>query len=249
MRKPDLQLLNFAMFWKKVTIKQLLPPPTKAEHGEYSMILSARDNPAKLTSRLLRVSLQAIEHAASVDLGEIGMRNEQAREYGNLWPGEHYRLLAGLMLTLKPKLAIEIGTSTGLSALCLKRYLPRDGKIATFDIVAWQHYPTTVLKAEDFENQKLVQHVADLSLDSTMQKYTSLIQEAELIFIDATHDGKLEEQILANLKKIPFRNKVYVLLDDIRVWTMLKTWREISLPKVDLTSFGHWSGTGLVEFC
>lgn len=37
-------------------------------------------------------------------------------------------------------------------------------------------------------------------------------------------------------------------MDDIRVWTMLKTWREISYPKLDLTSFGHWSGTGIIEF-
>ena len=236
------------MFRKKTSIKQLLPPPVRAEHGEYSMILSAHDNFAALTSELLHLSLKAIEHAASVDLGEIGMRNEQAKKYSNLWPGEHYRLLAGFVQVLKPELIIEIGTSTGLSALCLKRFLPPNGKIATFDIVPWREYPATALKADDFEDQKLVQHVADLSIDSTMQKYASLVQKAELIFIDAAHDGKLEEQILANLKKVPFRKKAYILLDDIRVWTMLKTWREIPFPKVDLTSFGHWSGTGLVEF-
>ena len=236
------------MFWKKNSIKDLLPPPVKAAHGEYSMILSAEDSPALLTPELLHVSLKAIEHASSCNLGEISMRNEQAREYSNLWPGEHYRLLAGFMLALQPKTVIEIGTSTGLSALCLKQYLPADGKIATFDIMPWQQYPNTLLKAEDFEDQRLFQHVADLSIDSTIQKHISLIEKAEFIFIDATHDGQLEEKILENLKKIPFRNKVFVLLDDIRVWTMLKTWRQISLPKVDLTSFGHWSGTGLVEF-
>ena len=237
------------MFCKKKTIKDLLPPPVKAAHSEYSMILSAYDKPATLTPSLLSLSLKAIEHASTVDLTEISKRNEEAKKYANLFPGEHYRLLAGIMLTLKPKIVIEIGTYTGLSALCLKQYLPPDGKIATFDIVPWQKFPTTLLKTEDFEDQKLIQHVADLSLDSTIQKYTSLIEEAEFIFIDASHNGILEEQILTNLKKIPFRNKVFVLLDDIRVWTMLKTWREISLPKVDLTSFGHWSGTGLVEFC
>ncbi|OGN63811.1 MAG: hypothetical protein A3E80_06840 [Chlamydiae bacterium RIFCSPHIGHO2_12_FULL_49_9] len=236
------------MFWKKKSLKELLPSPVKAEHGEYSMILSARDKPAVLTPHLLHASLKAIEYAAAVDLGEIGTRNEQARIYGNLWPGEHYRLLAGLMLALQPKIVIEIGTSTGLSALCLKRYLPPDGKLVTFDIVPWRQYHDTLFRNEDFD-EKLVQYVADLSVESKMRQYDELLQNAGLIFIDATHDGDLEKRILENFKKINFKNKVFFILDDIRVWTMIKMWREISLPKIDLTSFGHWSGTGLVEFC
>lgn len=235
------------MFWKKPSLKNLLPPPVKAEHGEYSMILSARDKPAMLTPQLLNLSLKAIEYAGSVDLGEIITRNDQAREYGNLWPGEHYRLLAGLMLALKPSTVIEIGTSTGLSALCLKRYLPTNGKLATFDITPWRQYPNSLLREEDFEDKQLIQHVADLSAQDEMQKHNSLIQDAEFIFIDATHDGLLEQRILSNLERVKFRNKPFILFDDIRVWTMLKMWREIPYPKIDLTSFGHWSGTGLVE--
>lgn len=235
------------MFRKKSSIKQLLPPPVQAEHGEYSMILSARDKPARLTPQLLQISLKAIEHAARVDLGEIGERNKQAIEYGNLWPGEHYRLLGGFMLALQPKVVIEIGTSTGLSSLCLKQHLPLGGKVVTFDIVPWTNYPDTLFIKKDFEDQRLVQYVDDLSCDSTLQKYSEWIQRASLIFIDATHDGHLEAKILENLKKIPFHNPVFILFDDIRVWTMLKMWREIDLPKIDLTSFGHWSGTGLVE--
>jgi hypothetical protein len=29
---------------------------------------------------------------------------------------------------------------------------------------------------------------------------------------------------------------------------MIGIWRGIRHPKLDLTSFGHWSGTGLVEW-
>jgi predicted O-methyltransferase YrrM len=236
------------MFWKKPSVKTLLPPPVQAEHGEYSMILSARDKPAILTPQLLNLSLKAIEYAARADVGEIGLRNKQAKEYGNVWPGEHYRLLMGLMLALKPSVVIEIGTSTGLSALCLKKGLPPEGKLVTFDIAPWHQYPNTLLRKEDFEDQRFTQHVADLSSELVLQTYVPLLQEAELIFIDATHDGLLEEKLLRNLETIEFRKKVFVLFDDIRVWTMLKMWREISHPKIDLTSFGHWSGTGLVEF-
>lgn len=237
------------MFWKKKSIKDLLPPPVKVEHGEYSMIFSARDNPPLLTSSLFNLSLEAIKHAAQVEFKEVSLRNEQSKMYCNIWPGEHYRLLAGFMLALKPKTTIEIGTSTGLSALCLKQYLPPGGKIVTFDIDEWQSYPKTLLKDEDFSDKKLIQYIDDLSVDSEFDRYRLLLQEAEFIFIDASHNGILEEKILSNLKKISFKNKVFILMDDIRVWTMLKTWRNISLPKLDLTSFGHWSGTGLIEFC
>jgi hypothetical protein len=37
------------------------------------------------------------------------------------------------------------------------------------------------------------------------------------------------------------------MFDDTRLPSMLKFWRELDYPKLDFTSFGHWSGTGLVE--
>jgi hypothetical protein len=38
------------------------------------------------------------------------------------------------------------------------------------------------------------------------------------------------------------------MFDDIHLWNTLGTWRRISRPKLGLTSFGHWSGTGLVDW-
>jgi hypothetical protein len=35
--------------------------------------------------------------------------------------------------------------------------------------------------------------------------------------------------------------------DDIRFVNMVDNWNAIASPKLDLTSFGHWSGTGLVD--
>lgn len=232
--------------WKKKSLKSLLPSPVKVEHGEYSMIFSANDKPEMLTKELFQISMKAIEHAYGVDFTNLSSQYMQAKTYANLWPGEHYRLLAGFVLALRPKMVIEIGTSTGLSSLSLKQHLPLDGKLVTFDIVSWDSYPNTLLKKEDFDAQ-FVQHVDDLSDELVVQKHRHLLEEAELIFIDASHDGDLEETILANLKKLQFKNRVFVLFDDIRVWTMLKFWRNLDLPKLDLTSFGHWSGTGIVQ--
>ena len=236
----------FNMFWKKPTLKQLLPPPVQAAHGEYSMILSLHDDACRPTPSLLRLSLQAIEAALTLDLADISARCPSPA-YSEIWPGEHYKLLAGFTLALKPQCIVEIGTATGLSALCMQKFLPPGGKIATFDIVPWHTYSNTVLKPEDFAKGTLAQHVADLSQPDVMQARRDVVRAADLIFIDATHDGDLEERLMQNLAQIPFGKKVYLLFDDTRVWTMLKMWRKIAHPKIDLTSFGHWSGTGLVE--
>ena len=68
-----------------------------------------------------------------------------------------------------------------------------------------------------------------------------------MIFIDAAHNGETEKKILENLQTVSFKKPPLIVMDDIRVWTMLKCWREIPFPKLDLTSFGHWSGTGIVQ--
>jgi hypothetical protein len=39
------------------------------------------------------------------------------------------------------------------------------------------------------------------------------------------------------------------MFDDIRLMNLLSIWRGIQRPKMDITSFGHWSGTGLVDWC
>ncbi len=234
------------MFWKTPSIKQLLPPPVKAAHGEYSMILSTHDEVSRPTPELIALSLQAIQAASQLDLSPIAKGRQHVPHYMGLWPGEHYKLLAGLVQVLQPRLIVEIGTATGLSALCMKRFLPPGGKVMTFDLVPWQQYPKTVLTQSDFADGSLVQYVEDLSQSATFERHASTIAGAALIFIDATHDGALEKQLLEQLERIAFSQQVYLVFDDIRVWTMLKMWREIRLPKLDLTSFGHWSGTGLV---
>src|SRR5271154_191680 len=43
-----------------------------------------------------------------------------APRYPDVWPGEHYKLLAALVGVLTPKIVIEIGTATGMSALTMK---------------------------------------------------------------------------------------------------------------------------------
>lgn len=45
-----------------------------------------------------------------------------------------------------------------------------------------------------------------------------------------------------------FKTAPIVMFDDIRLWNMLAIWWRLDRPKLDLTSFWHWSGTGLVDW-
>jgi len=74
------------------------------------------------------------------------------------------------------------------------------------------------------------------------------IEECDLLFIDGPKDIVFERALLRFLEGCSFPAKALVVLDDIRRWNMLAIWREIRRPKLDLTSFGHWSGTGLVDW-
>jgi hypothetical protein len=73
------------------------------------------------------------------------------------------------------------------------------------------------------------------------------ILEAEFVLISGPADGKFESGVLAQLAGVPFTRSPIVMLNDTRRWEMLRFCRDISYPKVDMTSFGRWTGTLLVE--
>jgi predicted O-methyltransferase YrrM len=212
------------------------------------MIFSLDDDVSRPSDRLISVALEAIGKVPEVDLEDLCRRMKNPPFYPNVWPGEHYKLLAGLVLALKPRVVVEVGTSMGLSALAMKKYLPPESKLFTFDIQDWKSHPDYALREEDFVDGRLVQFLDDLSNPSTCAKYGDLLKQADLICLDAAKDGISERRFLENFDRVPLREGTFLVLDDIRLWNMLKIWREVSKPKLDLTSFGHWSGTGIVEW-
>jgi len=58
-----------------------------------------------------------------------------------------------------------------------------------------------------------------------------------------------ERRFLELLGAVQFRTPPIVVVDDIRVINMIEVWRGIARPKMDLTSYGHHTGTGLVDWC
>jgi predicted O-methyltransferase YrrM len=233
---------------RRRVVKYVLPNP-RPGHGEYSMIYDTLNSGGGANDYLIDLGLRAANEAWHTHLPDLSQRIDAAgNDFARVWPGEHYRLLAALVKLLQLKRIIEIGTFCGLSALALKKFLPADGKITTFDIVPWDSLPETCLRPEDFDEGRLRQLVCDLSDPSVFATHRSLIEESDLMFIDGPKDGIFERKLLRQLEIVEFRKPLLLVFDDIRFWNMLAIWQEIARPKLDLTSFGHWSGTGLVEW-
>jgi predicted O-methyltransferase YrrM len=220
------------------------------------MIFSAEDE-SRPSPRLINVALDAARAAQEISLPQLDARLDGPPYWPSIWPGEHYRLLAALAETLQARTIIEIGTATGMSGgagrgggapLAALAGAPQGSRVVTFDIVPWREYPGTVLTEEDFADGRLAQQLDDLSTPDGAHKHRELLIEADLIFVDAAKDGHQEEAFLELFETIPFSRAPIVVFDDIRQWKMLAIWRRVRRPKLDITSFGHWSGTGLVDF-
>jgi hypothetical protein len=95
---------------------------------------------------------------------------------------------------------------------------------------------------------QLEQRQDDLSTPTGWRANAELLRGAQFIFLDALHDGVQERSFLRGFEEVGLAAAPVLMLDDIRLWRMLSFWQDIERPKLDLTSFGHWSGTGLVDY-
>lgn len=229
-------------------VRRLQPLPLQARHVEYSAVASADDESGRPTKRLLDLALEAAAEARNITLLDLQGRAGTDAPFVATWPGEHYRLLAALARVLQPRLVIEIGTFTGLSALALLEGLPLNSRLVTFDIVPWHALEHTVFRPEDLISGRLEQIVDDVTRAEGAARHRGLLTKADFVFVDAAKDGSMEARFLDVLDSISFNHAPIVAFDDIRLWNMLAVWRGIDRPKLDLTSFGHWSGTGIVDW-
>lgn len=218
------------------------------DDAQVSAVFPSYNDNGKPTPELIDLAVDIIHITRYVDISSVSDRITIGPKYPDMWPGEHYKLLAGIVKYLQPKTVIEIGTHTGHSLLSLKKYLPNDGKLISFDVAAWKTVYGTILTDEDFIDGSIVQYTDDISMPGGFSKYRELIESADLIFVDAAKDGQQENRFMDQFAQCTFKNAPLLVFDDIRLQNMLVIWRSINLPKLDLTSFGHWAGTGLVQW-
>lgn len=226
---------------------KLPPVPVRARHSEWSVVSSADDLYVQPTDELVDILLLAASEARSVRLDAVAARCKTAEEarWVQTWPGEHYRLLAALAKTLPAKVAVEVGTFQGTGALALLAGLPPDGKVVTYDVVPWQEFEGAVLREEDF-GDRLEQRIGDLSDEPFIAREVDTLRSADLIFVDGPKDGAFEEKFCERVVGRLTDRPRLVIFDDIRRMNMLQLWRDLPFPKLDATSLGHWSGTGMI---
>lgn len=225
-----------------------LRAPFRARHYKRTFVASRDDEPGRPDRGVIEFALDIARAALDVDLSDLRRRAGALGWDPGLWPGEHYRLLAAIVRRLQPRTVIEIGTLTGLSALSLRRYLPEGATLATFDIRPWTQVPGALFRPEDFNDGRLRQIIGDLSDPQCFRQHSALLAAADFIFVDGPKDGRFESAFAARLDSLAFARPPWVVFDDILELNMLRFWRELDKPKLDLTSFGHWTGTGLVRW-
>jgi len=207
---------------------------------------------SKVDSAFISKIVKYINAASSMELKfDPSIEPDKSRQYEfeyvnmNMFPGEHYRILVGIINTENFKNFIEIGTGSGIASKAILNMTNAD--INTFDIIPWREDNSHLTKVE-FNNDRLKQIDEDLSNQQAFNKYSELISNSDLILLDADKSGDFEDNLLTKMSRISFESKFRLLfIDDIRYFSMYRIWKKIHNPKIDLTSFGHWSGSGLVD--
>jgi len=219
-----------------------------ARGDEPSRLLSLDDDPTQPSQRLYSLAADIARLAPRIKHRRLTARSSVGRRWFEIFPGAHYHLLTAVSMLLAPSILWEFGTDTGMSALALLEGNAL-ARIYTVDTEDWRTKQNPWLLEEDFADERMTQVVADMASPELFATWGECIAGAELIFVDGPKDGLTEPAFLARLAALPFRRFPIVVFDDTRVMNMLHIWRGITRPKLDLTSYGHHTGTGLVDWC
>jgi len=143
---------------------------------------------------------------------------------------EHYKLLAYLSKSQNGITISDIGTFRGCSALALA--YNKKNKVISYDI----------------SNSKTLNgYPENIQFVVTDDAILGDVIESKIIFVDVMHDGVYEGIIIDFLTEYEYKG--IVVFDDIHLNAeMIKFWNGIDQRKEDITSVGHWSGTGIVYF-
>lgn len=225
------------------TMKGVVRPNFGSPAVEWTCLVDPIDETPQ-SLELMELAIAAGRRARDVCFDEFDQRHPGAARRANVWPGEHYRFLAGLAAEVEPTLVVEVGTATGASALAISAGLSQR-RLVTYDLVPWQDYPGTLLRSADF-GDGLEQRLGNLVEPDFLSANLDVLKEADLLFIDGPKDGRFEPTLHAHLVEC-CKPGALLVYDDIRLHNMVKFWATLTLPRFDATSLAHFTGTGLVS--
>ena len=210
-----------------------------------SLIYSLDD--AESSDYLFSIISDAIKIAYKLEL-KCGKKNLSDSKFLNEFPGEHYKILSSIVKATNAKEVVEIGTYTGLGALSIKEGLNPLGKITTYDLISWDKLGfESHFTIDDFKDGSIKQILGDLSENIFFEENLETLNRSDIIFMDASKDDNFEYKMLKQFLKLKPKIGKLLILDDIKFINMIDLWRSIKSPKFDISSFGHWSGTGIVD--
>lgn len=213
-----------------------------ARHEEWSKIASLDDQPAG-DRRLVKYALEAAQRVLDSVLPQwLDDVPQPHRNYFGTWPGEHYQFLSALCEAVAAERVVEIGTDTGLASVTMAMTAEH---VTTYDIVPHESLPWSAIRSIPTSGE-VEQRLCDLLEPSVYAAELPMLEAADVIFADGPKDGRFEQEVLPRLVSSLRGSGKLVVVDDIRLLPMVGLWRDLQAPKLDVTSFGHWSGTGLV---
>jgi predicted O-methyltransferase YrrM len=167
--------------------------------------------------------------------------HENAKYIRNDSRGEHYKLLSHIAKQCPPgSRVLDIGTYLGYSALALS--LNPGIRVVSYDIQ--DCLPKDAPCARDVCNISL--HIRDCREDFLVPGF---LDDVAVILLDVDpHDGVQEKQIVTALVEAGYAG--IVICDDVHLNDGMRgfwAWvGDLGVKRVDLTSVGHWSGTGAI---
>lgn len=189
--------------------------------------------------RTFSISPSLISPDRIVDLFPYTTWNEEFSKYFLSRPGtEHYTLLSHLSWQLeRGETVVDVGTFLGFSALALSHN--QQAHVISYDLE--DKIPSTSAFLTP-----LHRHSVDFRVGNVIPDLPSLLH-APFMFLDTNHDGGFEREFIAELTRLQYKGIVFC--DDINLNDAMRSfWADVALPKMDLTSVGHWSGTGAILF-
>jgi hypothetical protein len=155
---------------------------------------------------------------------------------------QHYRLLSYLSTLYNNTTIIDIGTHRGSSALALS--YNKTNTVITFDII------NNVINPLIKNKENITFCYDNIFEKETREKWKNDILSCPFIFLDVDpHNGFMEIEFYNYLKDIGYNG--FVICDDIWYFKEMRDNFWYKIPdnyKYDLTTYGHWSGTGVFTF-
>lgn len=152
---------------------------------------------------------------------------------------EAYKLL-GYISMHSTGVITDIGTQFGSSALALS--LNSQVTVETYD--KFKHIPDNN-QVPTITNKPNIKFKV-LSAQTILSK----IADSTVVYLDInTQDGSEELKIINKLEELKFKG--LLIIDDIKLNTVMENvWNNVPkhLKKLDVSEFGHWSGTGIVVY-